>query len=109
MELVVEASPRRVYGGAHTYHVHSISVNADQETFLSADDLRVNLWHHEITNQSFNVVDIKPQNMEELTEVITSAEFHPSEDNLFAYSSSKGILRLCDMRLSALCDKASKG
>ena len=30
MELIVEASPRRVYGNAHTYHVNSISVNSDQ-------------------------------------------------------------------------------
>jgi hypothetical protein len=28
--------------------------------------------------------------MEDLTEVITSAEFHPTQCNLFAYSSSKG-------------------
>ncbi|KAI6177024.1 Serine/threonine-protein phosphatase 2A 55 kDa regulatory subunit B [Aphelenchoides bicaudatus] len=108
MELVVEASPRRVYANAHTYHVNSISVNSDQETFLSADDLRINLWHHEITNQSFNIVDIKPQNMEELTEVITSAEFHPNEGNYFAYSSSKGIIRLCDTRINALCDKPAR-
>ena len=52
-----------------------------QETFLSADDLRVNLWHLEITNESFNIVDIKPANMEELTEVITAAEFHPHQCN----------------------------
>lgn len=32
MELIVEASPRRVYGNAHTYHVNSISVNSDQVT-----------------------------------------------------------------------------
>lgn len=30
MELIVEASPRRVYGNAHTYHVNSISVNSDE-------------------------------------------------------------------------------
>lgn len=46
--------------------------------------------------------------MEELTEVITAAEFHPRECNLFVYSSSKGILRLCDMRQSALCDQHAK-
>ena len=69
-----------------------------QETYLSADDLRINLWHMEITDQSFNIVDIKPANMEELTEVITAAEFHPKECNLFVYSSSKGTIRLCDMR-----------
>lgn len=54
MELVVEASPRRLYANAHTYHINSISVNSDQENFLSADDLRINLWHFEITNQSFS-------------------------------------------------------
>ncbi|KAI6243648.1 Serine/threonine-protein phosphatase 2A 55 kDa regulatory subunit B [Aphelenchoides fujianensis] len=92
MELVVEASPRRVYGNAHTYHVNSISVNPDQETFISADDLRINLWNHEVTRESFTIVDMKPVNMEELTEVITSAEFHPLEGHLFAFSSSKGNL-----------------
>jgi len=34
MELVVEASPRRVYANAHTYHINSISTNSDQETFF---------------------------------------------------------------------------
>ncbi|ELT94495.1 hypothetical protein CAPTEDRAFT_160144 [Capitella teleta] len=108
MELMVEASPRRVFSNAHTYHINSISVNSDQETYMSADDLRINLWHLEVTDQSFNIVDIKPANMEELTEVITAAEFHPSECSVFVYSSSKGIIRLCDMRSQALCDKHSK-
>jgi serine/threonine-protein phosphatase 2A regulatory subunit B len=55
-----------------------------------------------------DIVDIKPTNMEELTEVITAAEFHPVECNLFVYSSSKGTIRLCDMRAAALCDRHSK-
>lgn len=108
MDCVVEASPRKIYANAHTYHVNSISVNSDQETFLSADDLRINMWHLDITDESFNIVDIKPVNMEELTEVITAAEFHPSQCNYFVYSSSKGILRLCDMRAAALCDGSAK-
>ncbi len=106
--IEVEAIPKRIFSNAHTYHINSISLNSDQETFMSADDLRINLWHIEITNQSFNIVDIKPANMEELTEVITAAEFHPIECNLFVYSSSKGIIRLCDMRQSALCDTQAK-
>ncbi|KAJ7987248.1 hypothetical protein DPEC_G00336770 [Dallia pectoralis] len=108
MDLMVEASPRRVFANAHTYHINSISINSDHETYLSADDLRINLWHQEITDRSFNIVDIKPANMEELTEVITAAEFHPHQCNTFVYSSSKGTIRLCDMRESALCDKYSK-
>lgn len=55
-----------------------------------------------------DIVDIKPANMEELTEVITAAEFHPDQCNTFVYSSSKGTIRLCDMRASALCDQHAK-
>ncbi|XP_032985755.1 serine/threonine-protein phosphatase 2A 55 kDa regulatory subunit B delta isoform isoform X3 [Rhinolophus ferrumequinum] len=86
----------------------STNVNSDHETYLSADDLRINLWHLEITDRSFNIVDMKPANMEELTEVITAAEFHPHQCNVFVHSSSKGTTRLCDMRSSALCDTHSK-
>lgn len=46
--------------------------------------------------------------MEELTEVITAAEFHPINCNEFVYSSSKGSIRLCDMRTKALCDQHAK-
>ncbi|KAI4901777.1 hypothetical protein NFI96_009709, partial [Prochilodus magdalenae] len=108
MDLMVEASPRRVYANAHTYHINSISVNSDNETYLSADDLRINLWHLDFTDRSFNIVDIKPANMEELTEVITASEFHPLQCNTFVYGSSKGSVRLCDMRAAALCDRHSK-
>lgn len=56
MDLMVEASPRRVFANAHTYHINSISVNSDCETYLSADDLRVNLWNLEITDRSFSIL-----------------------------------------------------
>ncbi|XP_010479665.1 PREDICTED: serine/threonine protein phosphatase 2A 55 kDa regulatory subunit B alpha isoform isoform X2 [Camelina sativa] len=107
-----ESSPvarcRKVYAHAHDYHINSISNNSDGETFLSADDLRINLWNMEINNQSFNIVDVKPAKMEDLSEVITSAEFHPTHCNMLAYSSSKGSIRLIDLRQSALCDSHSK-
>lgn len=107
-ETSLMARCRRVYAHAHDYHINSISNNSDGETFISADDLRINLWNLEISNQSFNIVDVKPANMEDLTEVITSAEFHPTHCNTLAYSSSKGSIRLIDMRQSALCDTHSK-
>ncbi|XP_017163224.1 serine/threonine-protein phosphatase 2A 55 kDa regulatory subunit B alpha isoform-like [Poecilia reticulata] len=56
MDLMVEASPRRVFSNAHTYHINSISVNSDYETYLSADDLRINLWNLEITDRSFSIL-----------------------------------------------------
>ncbi len=68
-EVLLASRCRRVFANAHTYHINSISVNSDQETFLSADDLRINLWSLERSDQSFNIVDIKPANMEDLTEV----------------------------------------
>lgn len=107
-EVLLAARCKKMYANAHTYHINSISVNSDQETFLSADDLRVNLWSLHVTEQSFNIVDIKPSNMEDLTEVITSAEFHPTHCNVLAYSSSKGCIRLADMRSAALCDRHAK-
>ncbi|VDO76285.1 unnamed protein product, partial [Schistosoma curassoni] len=105
IDPVMDAHPKRIFANAHTYLINSLSVNSDQETFLSADDLRINLWNLEITNQSFNIVDLKPVNMEDLSEVITAAQFHPSACSLFIYSSSKGTIRLCDMRQRALCDE----
>lgn len=107
-DTVVAAVPRRTYANAHAYHINSISVNSDGETFISSDDLRINLWNLNIQDQSFNIVDIKPANMEELTEVITAAEFHPMSCNWFMYASSKGTIKLADMRESALCDQHAK-
>jgi len=107
-ENAVAATARRVFANAHAYHINSVSPNSDGETFISSDDLRINLWNLSISDQSFNIVDIKPANMEELTEVITCAEFHPIHCNLFMYSSSKGTIKLADMRASALCDSHSK-
>lgn len=57
---------------------------------------------------SSDIVDIKPVNMEELTEVITATEFHPQHCNQFMYSSSKSNIKLADMRESALCDRHAK-
>ena len=107
-DTIVAAVPRKIYANAHAYHINSLSVNSDGETYISADDLRINLWNIGISDKSFNIVDIKPVNMEELTEVITAAQFHPSRCNELVYSSSKGTIKLADMRESALCDRYAK-
>ncbi|KAK8465791.1 hypothetical protein PHAVU_009G176600 [Phaseolus vulgaris] len=99
---------QKVYASAHSFNINSISNNSDYETFVSADDLRINLWNLEVSDQCFNIIDMKPSNMEDLTEVITSAEFHPLHCNLLAYSSSQGLIRLSDLRHAAICDHASR-
>ncbi|KAF7806066.1 serine/threonine protein phosphatase 2A 55 kDa regulatory subunit B beta isoform-like isoform X1 [Senna tora] len=99
---------QKVYAHAHSFNINSISNNSDCETFISADDLRINLWNFEASDQCFNIIDMKPSNMEDLTEVITSAEFHPLHCNLLAYSSSRGFIRLSDLRQAAICDHSAR-
>ncbi|RXN29134.1 serine threonine- phosphatase 2A 55 kDa regulatory subunit B beta isoform isoform X2 [Labeo rohita] len=73
MDLMVEATPRRVFSNAHTYHINSISVNSDYETFMSTDDLRINLWNLEITNRSFIFEEPEdPSNRSFFSEIISS-------------------------------------
>ena len=55
---IIAAVPRKVYSNAHAYHIHSIAVNSDQETYISADDLRINLWNLGISDQSFSAYKI---------------------------------------------------
>lgn len=43
------------------------SLCSDGETYLSADDLRINLWNLEIGDQCFNIIDMEPSDMEDLT------------------------------------------
>ncbi|KAH8073947.1 RNA polymerase II transcription regulator recruiting protein [Aureococcus anophagefferens] len=99
------ATPARCYANAHAYHINSVSVNSDGEHFASADDLRINLWNLEVDDRAFNVVDLKPANMEDLTEVITSAAFHPVDCAVLLYASSKGTMKLFDLRDGARCDR----
>jgi len=101
------ARARATYAREHAYHVHSLSVCADGETFLSADDLRVNLWRLDVADRCCNVVDAKPPNMEDLAEVITTARFHPVEGHTLLYASSRGAVRLFDLRAAARCTRPS--
>ena len=88
-----------------------LSLSSDGETFISADDLRINLWNLEISNQSFNIVDVKPANMEDLTgKIITNyllifsytpcvfCVSFPRHFNIFAkltYQKKKKDIQLC--------------
>jgi serine/threonine-protein phosphatase 2A regulatory subunit B len=59
-ETIVTATPRRIFQNAHAYHINSVSVNSDAETFISADDLRINLWNLNIPDQSFSTLNPCP-------------------------------------------------
>ena len=52
----VEAIPKRIYANAHGYHINSVSINCDSSTFISADDLRINLWNIDSNMESFSIL-----------------------------------------------------
>uniref|UniRef100_H2YS84 Serine/threonine-protein phosphatase 2A 55 kDa regulatory subunit B n=1 Tax=Ciona savignyi TaxID=51511 RepID=H2YS84_CIOSA len=79
----------------------------DEDGQLHAENLNLCKLHSRLTKCNLDIVDIKPENMENLTEVITAAEYHPRECHTFVYSSSKGTIRLCDMREAAFDVKFS--
>lgn len=60
-----------------------------------------------MTKTTFSIVDIKPPNIDDLNEVITHAEFHPANSDLFLFSSSKGLVHLCDARTNTEFEKCA--
>uniref|UniRef100_A0A7S1KQ97 Serine/threonine-protein phosphatase 2A 55 kDa regulatory subunit B n=1 Tax=Percolomonas cosmopolitus TaxID=63605 RepID=A0A7S1KQ97_9EUKA len=107
-KTILTHQQKEVYKNQHEFTINSISLNSDQETFLSADDLRINLWYLGRPEAKMTIVDIKPENMADLTEVITSSCFHPQECNTFLYTTTSGTIKLCDLRQNALCNNSSK-
>jgi hypothetical protein len=49
VEVVVK--PKKVFEGAHAYNINSVAFNSDGETFISTDDLRVNMWNVNISGK----------------------------------------------------------
>jgi len=78
--------------------VNSISVCLNGEQFLTSDDLAIYLWDLEIAEKTFILIDLKPEKMEELNEVVTTAKFSPFRDYNFAYGTSKAVVKLMDTR-----------
>jgi len=89
------------FSKGHQYHIHSLSSSNDGEGFLSSDEISVNYWSMRDTTQCFNAVNIAPKNIEDLLEVITHCEYHPTDSSLFLFSSSKGYFNVCDLRINS--------
>jgi len=94
----LEARCRHMFRNAHEYHINSLNLSPDGEQFISADDLRINIWNIEDNRTVYNVLDMKPKSLEELDEVITHSEFHPNHPSIFMYTTSKGFFHVCDFR-----------
>lgn len=65
---------------------------------MTSDDLAIYLWDLEEPEKTFITIDLKPEKMEELNEVITTAKFSHFRDYNFVYGTSKAVVKLMDMR-----------
>jgi len=84
------------------FSIHSVSFNSDGETFLSADDLKVYLWN--IQHQdAICVLDLQPEDMNDLEDAIVCTTFHPTNCNLINYGMSSGAVRMSDLREGLKC------
>uniref|UniRef100_A0A7I4CR54 Uncharacterized protein n=1 Tax=Physcomitrium patens TaxID=3218 RepID=A0A7I4CR54_PHYPA len=44
-------------------------LNYDYKTYISKDDLKINLWNFKVNNQSYKIVDLKLVNIEDLIDI----------------------------------------
>ncbi|KAL6051388.1 protein phosphatase 2A regulatory subunit cdc55 [Balamuthia mandrillaris] len=106
-EIYGEVHEKLTYATTHEFNIHSLGMNSDGETFLSCDDLRINLWNVERATPCFNIVDLKSTaDLSQLDEVITAMHLHPGHCDLVVYGTSKGNLHLVDTRQNAKCSHA---
>jgi serine/threonine-protein phosphatase 2A regulatory subunit B len=98
---------QKTYPNLHNYSINAISLSSNEEFLLSSDDLSVYLWSIERPDVAFGVLDMKPDNLEELSEVITSSQFHPKLDTMFLFTTSTGIIKIGDMRKKGICDNTA--
>ncbi len=59
----IEGSCTKVFKGAHDFHINSVNLNCDGETFISSDDLRINIWNLSTSQEVYSVLDIKPRSI----------------------------------------------
>jgi serine/threonine-protein phosphatase 2A regulatory subunit B len=97
----IEGRCKSFYKGAHEYHINSLNIHPDGECFLSADDLRINIWNISNTETVYNILDIKAKSANDIEEAINYSEFNKANPNMFLYTTSKGFLNICDMREKA--------
>ena len=55
VDISMCCEPKLVYANAHAFHINSVSLSSDQETFLSSDDLRIILWPFTSSNDAFSL------------------------------------------------------
>lgn len=82
--------------------IQQLSLCADCQTFMSVEDLQLFLWDMEASSstQGSCIVNLSPPsgNLNDIEELITAANFHPSHGSLFLMSRSSGVFNIGDLR-----------
>ncbi|CAD2216267.1 hypothetical protein ADEAN_000372800 [Angomonas deanei] len=93
--------PIREYGPSQNC-IQALSMSADNETFMSVEDLQVFWWHLESNDptKATCIADLRPPSgaLDEVEELVTAASFHPTHSSLFMLSRSSGVLNIGDLR-----------
>ncbi len=90
------------YKTGNEAHIHSLTMCPDHENFINADDNIVNLWNIERPgkNPVYNLIDYERRKAVDDDEIITATKFSCTQ-NTFLYTTSKGHIRVCDLRESS--------
>lgn len=95
-------TPVKAFMGSHKGPIQNLSVCADGETFLSMDDLQVFWWSVECTDspKPTCIADLTPSSgkMDDVTQLLTVASFHPWHASLFLVGRSNGQMSIGDLR-----------
>ena len=83
-------------------HINSLSLCPDNENFINSDENLINFWHMERHGKDpvYNLIDYERRKAAEDDEVVTSVRFS-NRASTFLYTTSKGHIRVCDMRESS--------
>ncbi|KAI3627343.1 CDC55 [Malassezia furfur] len=102
-DTIVAAVPRKIYANAHAYHINSLSVNSDGETYISADDLRINLWNLGISDKSFMFEEEEdPATKSFFSEIISSiSDVRFSHDGRYILSRDYLTLKVWDVNMES--------
>lgn len=126
----VAATLRHTYSNAHQYNIHSVQVSCDSSTMFTCDDLRLLQWRfdHQTTSTTTNApasnscavttLDFRngPDEPEgehassgsgiprDIDELLTVCRTHPHHNQLLCLGSSKGLVRLYDLRCQSIAD-----
>ncbi|GAB5358147.1 hypothetical protein AAMO2058_000433900 [Amorphochlora amoebiformis] len=93
--------------GHQRFFIHSLSTLSDGETFISADELMLNMWNLERPESHFTLIDDLPEQEDivEVNRIITSAKADPLLCHRFLYTTSVNEINVCDLRARLMQNK----